>query len=317
MIEFVKPMMAHRWEEKLDHLLDSNEYIAEEKLDGHRVHVFKNDGQVHVLSRLGNPIEPGWWYDLPLDEGDYIDCELVIVEPDVCNCEGLEKQNGSSLVSHFRGSHPDAMALVVFDVLYSTGRSLMDSPYLDRRATAVAICFELEPVEQRVRVARATRHHKRGFLKGALEKGADGIVLKQEYSTYVPGSRSLSWVKVKQTDTYDVVFTGIVGPVDRWTVRPGNTGTDGVVYPDGKESSTFKAGWVRLGYGFYDGDGQLREVGHCLTGLPKDMKKLIGQVGEVRAWGQYGSGALRHPQFVRLRDDKAPEECVFDFREGG
>lgn len=313
-MEFVKPMMAHRWGEEWEHLLDSDEYIAEEKLDGHRVHVFKADGQVHVLSRLGKPIDPGWWYELPLDNGDYLDCELVIVNMEACDCKGLERQNGSSLVSHFRVSHPDALELVCFDLLYRKGTSCMHVSWRKRRDMLEALVCDLnhEKVHCVLTFEIRGKGAKQKFLETMLGEGAEGIVLKRADSPYAPGSRCLSWIKVKPTDTYDVVLTSIVGSVDRWTVRPGD-----VLYPEGKESSTFKAGWVRLGYGFYSEDNQLYEVGHCLTGPPEEMEALIGQVAEFKAWGQYSSGALKHPQFVRLRDDKAPEECVFDFGRGG
>ena len=61
-------------------------------------------------------------------------------------------------------------------------------------------------------------------------------------------------------------------------------------------------------------DGELVQRGRCkaLGGLHKNPKELIKrqQVIEVKHNGiMKRSGKLRHPQFLRLRDDKPREEC--------
>jgi ATP-dependent DNA ligase len=39
----------------------------------------------------------------------------------------------------------------------------------------------------------------------------------------------------------------------------------------------------------------------------------VGKVAEVKGYGQYPTGALRHPQLLSWREDKLPEDCVFKF----
>jgi hypothetical protein len=41
-----------------------------------------------------------------------------------------------------------------------------------------------------------------------------------------------------------------------------------------------------------------------------EAERLVGKVAVVEAWFQFPSGALRHPQFKRFRDDKLPQECL-------
>ncbi len=43
-----------------------------------------------------------------------------------------------------------------------------------------------------------------------------------------------------------------------------------------------------------------------------DPQYFIGRVFEAQGNALFGSGALRHPFFVRFRDDKMPAECVVD-----
>jgi ATP-dependent DNA ligase len=52
------------------------------------------------------------------------------------------------------------------------------------------------------------------------------------------------------------------------------------------------------------------------TGPKEDMEKFVGRVAEIKAYGQYPTGALRHPVLERWREDKLPEDCVFDFGGG-
>jgi hypothetical protein len=94
-------------------------------------------------------------------------------------------------------------------------------------------------------------------------------------------------------------------------VRPGHYGTDGVFYPHGKPSSTWLAGYVGLTYGWYVA-GELKTVGKLgYTGRREELERWVGAVAEIKGFGVYPSGAIRHPGVLRFRDDKLPEECVF------
>ena len=57
----------------------------------------------------------------------------------------------------------------------------------------------------------------------------------------------------------------------------------------------------RVGGGFND------ELG---TEIFQNFSKYKGRVIEAKGWQVFKSGALRHPNFVRWRDDKSPEECL-------
>lgn len=66
--------------------------------------------------------------------------------------------------------------------------------------------------------------------------------------------------------------------------------------------------------------GKLRVVGSLgYTGPREELEQYIGQCCEVKSFGpQYETGALRHPGFVRWRnDEKRAIDCVFDFKDGG
>jgi hypothetical protein len=66
-------------------------------------------------------------------------------------------------------------------------------------------------------------------------------------------------------------------------------------------------------------DGQLVQVAHVGGGFtPKERAdfwelrdSLIGKVIEVSYNKRFAGGSIRHPNFVRFRDDKLPEDCIF------
>ena len=66
-------------------------------------------------------------------------------------------------------------------------------------------------------------------------------------------------------------------------------------------------------------DGRLMQVAHVGGGFtPKERAdfwalrdSLIGKVIEVSYNKRFAGGSIRHPNFVRFRDDKLPEDCIF------
>jgi ATP-dependent DNA ligase len=47
------------------------------------------------------------------------------------------------------------------------------------------------------------------------------------------------------------------------------------------------------------------------TEFAQNFSRYHGKVGVLGHYTQFKSGSLRHPYFIRLRDDKEPHECVF------
>ena len=121
------------------------------------------------------------------------------------------------------------------------------------------------------------------FLK---EHGnVEGIVFKD-------GNRS-NWFKWKPTKTIDCVVTGTV---------------------DGKGKYLGLIGSLRCSLHTPDG---LEEICTCggfddatRAELSLNEDALVGRVVEVAYQYVASGGRLRHPRFVRMRDDKLPEQCT-------
>lgn len=301
-MEFPKPQLARAFSKKKDSdVLDSEKYIAEEKFDGHRILWAKGK----TVSRLLNPKHIKFLEELDLPDGTMIDGEVLGATDDRSND-----------VSHLLANDQGSLKFVAFDILYHKGKNVMQEPLLYRKGLLEQVLIPFLK-KGKVELSKVYKEGKRKLWKRINDECGEGIMLKLINSGYVSNSRS-NWIKMKLTETFDVVVTDCSAEPSLFTVKPGHVGTDGILYPEGKPSSTCNN--VGLSYGFYDKKtGKLVKVGSLgVTGAKEDMVKYVGKVCEVKSYGkQYESGALRHPVVLKWRspDDKNATDCVFDFPE--
>jgi bifunctional non-homologous end joining protein LigD len=201
---------------------------------------------------------------------------------------------------------------VIFDVLYLDGHSTFPLAYEQRREV-------LEALELQGPAWRTPAYHRgegTALLAATRELGIEGVVAKRLDSTYLPGQRNSSWLKVKNVDEQDVVIGG-------WTPGEGgraqSLGALAVgVYEDGKLAYAGK-----VGTGFTEKTlallqrqlEPLRRDGSPFEGRqpPKGTvfvePRLVARV-ELREWTR--TGTMRAPSFKGLRDDIDPQDCVRD-----
>lgn len=149
------------------------------------------------------------------------------------------------------------------------------------------------------------RHHfiwspryETNFVKH-YEEQPEGLILKPRTGfPYTPGRKVKHWMKAKKDHTVDMVIMGWVES-DAETKR-------------GKGMVEF----IRCGMYV---NGELKElvhVGSMTHELSKDIyanwPKYEMKVVELKHFGQFRSGALRHPSVFRMRPDKRAEDCIFD-----
>ena len=146
----------------------------------------------------------------------------------------------------------------------------------------------------------------------ACRKGWEGLIAKRADAPYVHG-RSRDWLKMKCDAAQEMVVGG-------WTAPRGSRTDLGAlligVYDDGRLRYAGK-----VGTGFTQ--ATLRDLAARLAPLRRDGSpfadaprlrdatwvepRLVAQVGFTE-WTR--DGRLRHPRFLGLREDKAPEEVV-------
>jgi DNA ligase 1 len=104
----------------------------------------------------------------------------------------------------------------VFDVLYADGKSLIDTPLLERMKVLKDIVHGEEILIPSPGVILQKPEELQVMLDDAISKGLEGVVVKRVDSLYEAGGRNFNWVKLKRHssgelhDTIDCVILGYI-----------------------------------------------------------------------------------------------------------
>ena len=200
--------------------------------------------------------------------------------------------------------------IFVFDILWLDGRDLRQQTYLERRA---ALQKALRRPPARVRVAEQLDLPGKEALKLAKSGGYEGIVAKKTTSLY-EGRRSRDWLKVKAHNEQELIIVGW-NPSAHSSREIGSLhlavkGDDGRLHYAGKVGTGFSAKqrvWFKEQLSKDVTDEKI------VVDAPRERvatwvrPRFVGQVAFTE-WT--GDNRLRHPSFLGLREDKAPEEVV-------
>lgn len=174
----------------------------------------------------------------------------------------------------------------VFDFLVTRfGEASDPQPYEERRRRLVSRV----PAHRKAMITLVpevrTPDLKALFLEQALERHAEGIVVKTLDSKYRFGARSNHWLKIKFERTADVIIRSVR--------QKGKESAEMVMHdPDSPNPIVF--------------------VGDVsILGKSKESVQP-GQVAEVKYLYATDDHILYQPRILRVRDDKAPSECTVD-----
>lgn len=301
----IYPMLADSVsEEKLKGLWENPKYVCEEKLDGSRyILQFDSMGFAHLTSRKLS-VKNG----LPVEKTEnlkgYVVKNDIRFADTILDGEILGGDTFGDTVS-LMGSSPQKaqeklkggfkVRYVIYDVLEFKGQNLEKFPWSYRRGILNAIISMSN--NKHWELVRTLPNSEESFHK-VVSEGGEGVILKDTESLYEQNTRSRCWIKVKKAETFDAIIIGF------------NLGT-------GKYSNTL--GNLVLGQYFIDVSGkkELREVA-TISGMTDEQRhdlwqnkqKYLNTVIEFKAQ-QKTEARYRHPQFIRFREDKSPEQCIF------
>ena len=175
------------------------------KLDGIRVQVHRDGDLVVVLTRSLDDITAR----LPevVAAARALPAERVVLDGEALavDAEGRPRpfQETASRAASRSGI---ALTAWFFDVLHIDGRDLLDATLRERAAALES----LVPREQRApRLVTDDLEAARAFSADALEKGHEGVVLKDLDAAYEAGRRGAAWLKVKPRHTLDLVVLAV------------------------------------------------------------------------------------------------------------
>jgi bifunctional non-homologous end joining protein LigD len=312
----LQPMLATL----VDAPVDEPGWSYEIKWDGYRALCFVNKGNVELISRNNKSFNQKFYpvYDAlkQWKINAVVDGEIIVVN-----------EKGAADFSDLQGWRSEAdgqLLYYIFDILWLQGKNLMNLALTERRKILESVIPKDHEIIQRSETFNIPGKE----LFSLTDKlGLEGIIAKKENSIYIPGTRSKEWLKIKTEKRQEAVIGG-------YTLNE-NT------------SKQFSA----LLLGVYD-KGEFVSIGPVGTGFTnqlqteilKKCKPLITPVCPFREPPDYNKpsrfrpnppkatvtwvkpvlvceisyrektkdGAIRHPSFKGLREDKNAKDVGWE-----
>jgi bifunctional non-homologous end joining protein LigD len=298
---------------------DDGHYAYEMKWDGMRALVTVDGGRVTLTTRQGNDATARFPELHALGDAlgsidAVLDGEIVALDargrPSFEQLQPRMHVSSASVARRLAGERP--AVLMLFDVLWLDGHSVLELPYTERRRLLEQLGLS-GPAWQTPPTTIGPGGQ--GVLDAAESLGLEGVVAKRLDSTYQPGRRSDAWRKVKSVQGQELVVGG-------WL--PGAGRLDG------------RLGSLLVGY--HDDDGSLRYAGRVGSGLDETKRATLeGALTPLRratcpfvkepklkdaVWVEpelvvdvafhewTTAGVLRAPRYRGLRTDKSASEVV-------
>ncbi len=318
--------------QKAKNIADAFEIVSkpaafEQKYDGFRLQIHKHNNKLTLYTRRLEDVT-AQFPDVvqrisKLVSGDnfIIDAEVVGIDPKTKKY--LPFQSISQRIKRKYDIQEIAekfpVEINVFDVLFCEGKSLLKTPFIERRNMLKKhikeVPHELKLAEQIITDDESVAEK---FYKSSLDAGNEGIMVKNLQGIYKPGSRVGFGVKVKPTmDTLEVVIVGAElgeGKRSQWlasfTVAVRDPETNNFV-EIGRVGTGIKEK-VEEGVSFEQLTQLLQpliieEKGREVTVKPEIVIEVDYE--EIQKSPTYSSGfALRFPRLVKLRTDRSAED---------
>ncbi len=305
--DYIVPMLAR----ETDQPFDDKDWIYEIKWDGYRAIAEVNHDDVVLYSRNGNVfnttypiiVEALKKINIPV----ILDGEVVIVD-----------KNGKSdfqLLQHYLSDNDHEIKYCVFDILSINNENTYDLPLITRKKLLKQLISSLKKNSVIMYSDHIVEKGKQ-FFETAVESNLEGIMAKKADSLYAPGVRTTDWLKIKHHKTMEAIITGYTQP----------TGS--------------RKHFGALILGVYD-NGKLTYIGHTgsgftsenLAGMNKKLQPLVQKkspfdeqistnmpatwvkpvlVCEIKYTEWTNDGHLRHPIFLRVREDKNAKDVVME-----
>lgn len=310
----LEPMLATL----VDKPVDGDEWMYEVKWDGYRALAYLKGDSVELRSRNNKPFNEKYY---PLyeelkrwDLHAVLDGEIIIVDE--------QGRSDFSALQTWRSEADGQLLYYLFDILWLDGSSLMHRPLEERRKFLQSAIPENNSL---VRISENFDTSGTELFQLAGQLKLEGIIAKKKGGQYIPGQRSKEWLKIKTEKRQEAIIGG---------------------YTKNENSSKqFSA----LLMGLFE-NGNFRFIGPVGTGFSNRLQSEILQklkplvtnvcpfsevpeynkpsrfrphppkaeviwvkprlVAEISYREETRDGAIRHPSFKGLREDKAAREVT-------
>lgn len=289
--------------------------LVDAKLDGIRVQVHRDGETVALYTRSLDDITDR----LPeiVEAVAALPVERLVLDGEVVGLGAGGRPLSFQVIASRTGTSVDITAgrlrtplsLFVFDLLHVDGRDLLDEPLIERAAVMANV---LPPGMLVPRVAAESVEQITAFFADVVERGFEGVVVKNLAAPYAAGRRDSGWVKLKPRHTFDLAVTAAewgYGRREGWLsnlhLAARNPATGDLVML----GKTFK-GLTDKMLIWQTERFLAREVRRTKSAVFVDPP-LVAEIafdGVQRSTRYPGGVALRFARVLRYREDKSVEE---------
>jgi bifunctional non-homologous end joining protein LigD len=311
--ENIQPMLATL----VDKPFDEPGWIYEVKWDGYRALSYLNAGGVEIRSRNNKSFNEKFYpiYNA-LKEwkvNAIVDGEILVLN-DKGAADFADLQN-------WRSEADGHLVYYVFDILWLDRTNLMNTPLEERRK----ILKSIMPKNSLIKMSETFDATGTEFFSLIDKMGLEGIIAKKAASKYVPGQRSKEWLKIKTEKRQEFVIGGYTlneNTSKLFSALLVGVYTDGVldfVTPVGTGFSVKtqkelleKMNALKTDKCPFSAVPDYNKPSRFRPNPPKASVTWIKPqlIAEVSYREETKDGAIRHPSFKGLREDKNAKEVV-------
>lgn len=276
-------------------------FLHEVKYDGFRALAGLSDGRVSLQSRSGLDLAPRF-------PGIVRALEKVVVPEAVIDGEIIALDAEGNARFELMQNTAGRLRFVAFDLLWLDGEDLRERRLEARRDLLESVLAQADP---NVMLAERMPEELTDALSEARRRGLEGVIGKRLGSPY-RGGRSRDWLKHKVRRSQEVAIVG-------WLPMKGEARMVGALLVAVHDGRSFRfAGRVGTGFANETRESLYRALENDERAASpvappvrvKDARWVTPRLVAQVAFTEWTSdGALRHPIFRGLREDKSPEEC--------
>lgn len=292
-VSVINPMLAYKYENRLDKIKEGTKFSASLKLDGFRVLIFKEEDKVYAYSRNGlilegfdeflEAVKPNLLFDNCVYDGELLTQKVY--------ADSKEGYKAVSKIARLKGNKPkDELCFNCFDIIsleqFKAGES-GGLTYAERRKALDKLnesdYFKIVPSLGVFEITDKELYH---LLDAVVENGGEGVMLNQLDSVY-ECKRSNGILKMKKFYTCDLRVIDIQEGTGTFK------GMLGAVIVD------YKGNKLGVGSGF-----TLEDRKHYWENPYEILGKIIEMSYFEETQNKDGLKALRFPVFKNIRTDK-------------
>jgi bifunctional non-homologous end joining protein LigD len=290
-------------------------WIFELKLDGYRSLALIDHGEVRMVSRNG--LDWSGRFPAIAEALRHLRVKNAVLDGELCFLEDSGKTSFKGLQSALSTGDQGRLAYFVFDILYRDGEDLRGRALLARKKVlATILAGERSPLK----LSNHVENSGQALYDAACRLGLEGIIAKRADAPYTFG-RTRAWLKVKCDKRQEFVIIGFTPPKGQ---RRGLGALVLGTHDPPEEGALRFVGKVGTGFSarsLADVHRRLKPLARATPPVP-DAPRLRAVtwvepelVCEVRFAEWTSDGALRHPSFLGLREDKPAEEVMREREE--